>query len=215
MAVTIGLSKPAFAQDPERGVEFSIFASSFFGGDSGPTVPGAAIHPETRYDDTFGSGFGVTAQYFRQVRPVLRWQVGLIYQRWPGEFFEGGEFQVGWAFGAGGLFDDLTFAGVYGGFTLIRQPGAKLRPFASIDLAIVTLSELNVVVSGTSQPYWKSTIKDFALVKGGLAYEVSPAASIIFHAGFSVMGQPESVGIFSSGTAGSTLVVGVGASYFF
>lgn len=215
VAEALSSSAPVLAQDPERGIELNVSGSSFFGGDSGPTVPGAPVHPETRYGDTFGTGYGITAQYFRQVRPVLRWQLGIIHQNWPGEFFEGGEFQDGWEFGAGGQFDDLTFTGVYGGITLIRQSGAKLRPFASIDLAIVSVSKVEVVVSGASQPYWESSIKDFLLMKGGLAYEVSPSTSVIFQAGFSVLGKPENVSIFSAGTAGSSLVVGIGASYSF
>ena len=213
--VPICFSELANARDPERGVEFSILWSSFFGGDSGPTVPGGPLEPETRYQDTFGPGFGVTAQYFRQFHSNYRWQAGLLYQNWPGEFFEGGELQPGWEFGAGGKFDDLTITGVYGGITAIRQPGAKLRPFASIDLAIVRLPELSVVVSGESRPYWKDTLKDYLLIKGGVAYEISATTTLTLDAGFSVLGQPENVNIYSSGTAGSALVVGIGVSYRF
>ena len=205
----------ALAQDRERGIEVSILWSTFFGGDSGPTVPGAPIEPRMRYQDTFGSGIGLTALYFRQIHPVWRWQVGVIYQNWPGQYFEGGEFQPGWQFGAGGQFDDLTITGVYGGFTAIRQPGVKLRPFAAIDLAVVNLSELGVVVNGENQPYWKSTIKDYLLIRGGVAYEISESTALTFHAGFSVLGQPERESIFASGTAASALVVGIGASHLF
>jgi hypothetical protein len=79
----------------------------------------------------------------------------------------------------------------------------------------VRLSAVDVVVAGASQPYWESTTKDFLVMKGGLAYEVSPATSVIFHVGFSVLGKPESTSVFSSATAASSLVVGVGASYSF
>ena len=215
LVATMGVSAVAAAQDTEQGVEFSAFGSSFFGGDSGPTVVGAPLHPETRYEDTFGAGFGLMVQYFRQVRPILRWQAGLIHQSWPGKFFEGGEFQPGWAFGAGGRFDDLKFTGIYGGITFIRQPGAKLRPFASVDLAIAKLSKVDVSVSGESQPYWKSTTKDFLIMRAGVAYRISAAAHVTLYGGFSVMGEPESVDIFSSATAASSLVAGIGASYAF
>ena len=211
----IGPVESALAQEPERGIEVSILWSTFFGGDSGPTVPGAPIEPRMRYQDTFGSGIGLTAHYFRQMHGVWRWQAGVIYQDWPGQYFEGGEFQPGWQYGAGGKFDDLTLTGVYGGFTAIRQPGVKLRPFASIDLAVVNWSELGVVVNGVSQPYWKSTIKDYLLIRGGVAYEISESTSLTFHAGFSVLGKPDSASIFAAGTAGSALVVGVGASHVF
>lgn len=212
---TAGFSATAVAQSIERGVEFSVFGSSFFGGESGPTVVNAPIHPETSYSDTFGTGFGISAQYFRQIRSVFRWQAGLIYQNWPGEYFEGGEFQPGWEFGAAGQFGDLEITGIYGGFTVIRQPGAKLRPFVSMDLAIVNMSKLNVVVSGVSEPYWDSSTKDYMIVKGGLAYQVSEKAAVTFHAGFSVMGEPESVSVFTGGTSGSSTVLGIGASYTF
>jgi len=209
----LGFSRAALAQEPEQGIEISILRSSFVGGDSGPTVLGGNVGSESRYDDTFSAGVGLTAQYFRQIRSVFRWQVGIVHQSWPGKFFEGGEFQEGWAFGAGGQFDDLTLTGVYGGLSAIRGPDARFRPFASIDLAIVSLSNVNVVVSGTSQPYWTSTTKDYLQMRGGVAYEISPRASLTIHAGFSVLGQPESVSIFSSGTAASALNFGVGISY--
>ena len=210
-----GPFEAALAQDPERGIEVSMLWSTFFGGDSGPTVPGAPINPRMRYQDTFGSGLGLTAHYFRQLHGVWRWQAGVLYQNWPGQFFEGGELQPGWQYGAGGQFDDLTLTGVYGGFTAIRQPGAKLRPFAAIDLAVVNMSELGVAVNGESQPYWKSTIKDYLLIRGGVAYEIAESTSLTFHAGFSILGQPDSANIFAAGTAGSALVVGVGASHVF
>lgn len=101
------------------------------------------------------------------------------------------------------------------GITVIRQPGPKWRPFASFDLAVVQISELNVRVSGVTQPYWESTIKDYGNIRGGIAYVVSPRASVTFHAGFSVLGEPDSVDIFSSGTAGSSLNFGIGGSYTF
>ncbi len=213
VVVALSFSEAALAQDLEHGIEFSVLGSSFFGGDSGPTVLRAASASDTRYEDTFGSGVGITVQYFRQIRSVFRWQVGFIHQSWPGEFFEGGEFQEGWEFGAGGQFDDLRLTGIYGGFTAIRERGATLRPFASIDLAIVNLSDLNVAVAGVSQPYWTSTTKDYLLIRGGVAYEISPRASVTFHAGFSILGRPESVNIFSSGTAASAITYGVGVSY--
>lgn len=213
LAGGLGASSTGLAQAPEHGFEISILGSSFFAGDSGPTVLGGGLRSEAHYDDTFGAGIGVTAQYFRQIRSVFRWQAGIVHQAWSGEFFEGGEFQEGWAFGTGGQFDDLTLTGVYGGFTAVRGSDAKFRPFASIDLAIVRLSDMNVVVSGTSQPYWTSTTKDYLLLRGGVAYKISPRASLTIHAGFSVLGRPESVSVFSSGTAASALNFGIGVSY--
>jgi len=201
------------AQDPEQGIEFSVLSSSFFGGDSGPTVLGGTQTSETLYEDTFDSGFAITAQYFRQIGSAFRWQVGIIYQYWPGQFFAGGEFQEGWEFGAGGEFDDLSLQGVYGGFTAIRARASKIRPFAAVDLAIVNLSDLNVIVAGASQPYWTSTTKDYLLIKGGIAYEISPRASATLHIGFSVLGQPESVNIFTAATAASAFNIGMGFSY--
>lgn len=209
----VSFSESVLGQAREQGVEVSVITSSFFGGDAGPTVLGGPLASETLYDDTFGSGFAVAAQYFRQLGSVFRWQIGFIHQDWPGEFFEGGEFQGGWEFGAGGKFDDLRLTGIYGGFTAIRGRGAKIRPFAAIDLAIVNLSDVNVVVSGVGQPYWTSTTKDYLLIKGGLSYEISPKASVTCHVGFSVLGRPDSVNIFSAGTAGSALNLGVGFSY--
>jgi hypothetical protein len=206
----LGVSGAAVAQESERGFEVSVLASSFFGGHSGPTVVFASMHPETRYEDTFGSGFAITAQYFRQIHPVFRWQAGVIYQNWPGEFFEGGEFQNGWEFGAPGEFDDLTLTGVYAGVTAIRRPVSKVRPFASMDLALVNMSAVNVVVAGVSQPYWRSTAKDFMLIKGGIAYEISAKTSVTFLAGFSVMGRPDSVDTLSSGTSAAAWNIGVG-----
>jgi len=209
----LGFFRAALAQEPEQGIEISVLGSSFFGGDSGPTVLGGSLQSESRYDDTFGAGVGLTAHYYRQIRSGFRWQAGIVHQTWPGKFFDGGEFQEGWAFGAGGQFDDLTLTGIYGGFTAIRGPDARFRPFASIDLAIVSLSDVNVVVSGTSQPYWTSTTKDYLVIRGGFAYEISRRTSLTIHAGFSVLGEPESVSLFSSATAASALNFGVGVSY--
>ena len=213
--IAIGSSESARAQDDERGIEVAIHGSSFFGGDSGPVVVNAPIHPETMYEDTFGTGFGITAAYFRQFSTIWRWQIGLVHQNWPGELFEGGHFQPGWEFGAAGRFGDLTLTGVYGGVTVIRRPGTKIRPYASMDLAIVNMAKVNVTVDGTSQPYWESTIKDFLLMKAGIAFEVSEAAQISVYTGFSVLGAPESVDIISSGTAGSASIFGASVSYIF
>ena len=209
----LGFPTAGLAQDLEAGIEISVLGSSFFGGDSGPAVLGGGNRSEARYEDTFGSGIGLTAQYYRQIRSIYRWQIGMVHQSWPGKFFEGGELQAGWQFGAGGQFDDLTVTGIYGGLTAIGAPETRFRPFASIDLAIVSLSGINVVVSGTSQPYWTSTTKDYLLIRGGVAYEISPRASLTIHGGFSVLGQPETVSVFSSGTAASALNFGVGLSF--
>lgn len=213
--IAIGSPDTAEAQDDERGIEVAIHGSSFFGGDSGPVVVFAPIQPETLYEDTFGTGFGITAAYFRQFSSVWRWQLGLVYQNWPGELFEGGEFQPGWQFGAAGQFGDLTLTGVYGGVTVIRRRGTKIRPFASMDLAIVNMAEVNVNVDGTTQPYWESTIKDFLLMKAGVAYEASEAAQISFYTGVTIVGSPESVDFFSAANAGSALILGASVSYIF
>lgn len=208
-------SATPFAQELERGVSASILVSRFAAGESGPTVVNAPIHPETRYGDTFGTGVGLTAQYFRQIGTVFRWQAGFVYRSWPGRHFEGGEFQPGWEFGAAGKFDDLTLAGVVGGLSIIRQPGSKLRPFAAIDLAVVHMSELNVVTSGASEPYWESTTKDFLTLKCGFSYQASSRTSVLFHAGMSILGKPDNIDIMTSATAGTSLDAGIGVSYTF
>lgn len=209
------LSGTAAAGDPERGVNVSVVGSSFVAGESGPTVVNAPFHPETGFEDTFGRGLGLSAEYFRHFSANFRWQVGILYRNWPGERFEGGEFQPGWEFGGAGDFDDLSVVGVYGGISVIRRAGPKLRPFASMDLAVVRMKELDVSVSGSSQPYWTSTTKDLLTMKGGLSYEISPRSAVLFHAGFTILGEPESSGIFSSATAGTAADIGIGLSYTF
>jgi len=213
--LTLLMSGTLPAQELERGISVSILGSGFVAGESGPHVVKAPIHPETGYADTFGTGVGLTVQYFSHVTTTFRWQAGLVYRSWPGQHFEGGEFQPGWEFGAAGQFDDLTLAGVSGGLSIIRQPGPKLRPFASIDLAIVRMSQLNVAVNGASHPYWESAAKDFLTMQAGLSYQVSPRAAALLHAGISILGKPESSGIFTSGTGGSAIDAGIGVSYAF
>ena len=213
--LTLFMSGTLLAQELERGISVSILGSGFVAGESGPHVVSAPIHPETGYSDTFGTGVGLTVQYFSQVKTTFRWQAGLVYRSWPGQHFAGGEFQPGWEFGATGRFDDLTLAGISCGLSIIRQPGPKLRPFASMDLAIVRMSQLNVAVNGASQPYWESAAKDFLTMQAGLSYKVSPRAAVLFYAGMSILGQPESAGILSSGTGGSAFDAGIGVSYAF
>jgi hypothetical protein len=205
----------AAAENPERGVNVSIVGSGFVAGESGPTVVNAPLHPETGFEDTFGTGIGLSAEYFRHFSANFRWQVGILYRNWPGERFEGGEFQPGWEFGGAGDFDDLSVVGVYGGISVIRQAGPKLRPFASMDLAVVRMKELDVSVSGASQPYWISTTKDLLTMKGGLSYEISSRSAILFHVGFTILGKPESTSVFSSATAGTAADMGIGFSYTF
>ena len=215
--VLLGLAvSPALhAQGPERGISISVSGSGFVAGESGPTVVPAPIHPETGFEDTFGTGVGISAQYFRQMGAAFRWQVGLIHRRWPGQYFEGGEFQPGWQFGAAGRFDDLALTGAYAGVSVIRPPGPKLRPFASLDLAVVRISELNVTVSGDSEQYWKSATKDFLVLKGGITYRVSDRTAVLIHAGASILGQPDSVDVFAGATAGTAADVGIGIDYTF
>jgi len=213
--MSLFMSEALPAQELERGISVSILGSGFVAGESGPHVVNAPIHPDTGYSDTFGTGVGLSVQYFSQVKTTFRWQAGLVYRFWPGQHFEGGEFQPGWEFGAAGQFDDLTLVGVSCGLSIIRPAGPKLRPFASIDLAIVRMSQLNVAVNGVSQPYWDSAAKDFLTMQAGLSYQVSPRAAVLFHAGMSILGQPDSTGIFTSGTAGTAFDAGIGVSYAF
>jgi hypothetical protein len=200
------------AEAPEHGMEVSVFGSSFFAGDSGPTVGVGGSMSEALFSDTFDTGFGLNAHYYRQFHPTFRWQVGLLYQRWAGKYFEGGEFQPVTEFGAGGQFDDLTLTGVFGGLTAIARRDSKLQPYASMDLALVNIAELNVTVNGVSQPYWKNTYKDYIQLRAGVAYVASENVTVVLHAGISTLGTPDAVDIFSQGTAGSALNFGVGLS---
>ena len=205
----------SLAQAADQGVEVSVFSSTFFGGDSGPTVGRDGVLTDTRYSDTFNTGFGLNVHYYRQFHPIYRWQVGLLHHRWAGNFFDRGEFQPAAEFGAGGQFDDLVLTGVFGGLTAIARRHSKVQPYASVDLAIVNIARLDVTVNGVTQPYWKNSYKDHIHVRAGVAYVMSEKATIVFHIGFSTLGAPDAVDIFSSGTAGSAVNVGVGASFPF
>ena len=211
--VALLLASSALAQEPEHGIEASVFGSAFFGGDSGVQFGAGSAASRTRYSNTFDTGIGFNVHYYRQFHPTYRWQAGVLHHRWPGNYFNGGEFQVGAQFGAPGQFDDLVITGVFGGFTAIARRHSQWQPYASADLALVHIEELNVTVNGVSQPYWKSSFKDHLHLRAGVQYLASETVTIVVHLGFSILGTPDAVDIFSSATAGSAADVGIGVSF--
>ena len=192
---------PSFAEDaPRYGFAAGAFASSFIGGDSGPVTPLS----ETRYSDTFNTGFGLRLEAYRDFQSGWRGQVGLVYASWGGRHFAGGEFPAGAQFG------DFSLAGIYLGGRFTFGQGESFTPFVLGNLGLVYLSELSVVSGGTTIPYWSGNWRDYIELGAGVAKRTS-GGTWTLDVRLQTFGAPEpATWPIGAATAGTSLMFGVG-----
>jgi hypothetical protein len=194
---------PLQAEDvgPSRyGFAGGAFASSFIGGDSGPTTPLS----DTRYSDTFGTGFGLRLEAFRNYDSGWRAQVGLVYAGWGGQHFTGGEFPAGAQFG------DFSLADFYIGGRYPARGGTGYQPYVLGNLGLVYLSELSVVSGGSTIPYWAGNWRDYLELGVGVARRTG-GGTWTLDVRLQTFGAPESATWpIGEATAGTSLLFGVG-----
>jgi len=192
---------PSLAEDaPRYGFAAGAFASSFIGGDSGPVTPLS----ETLYSDTFGTGFGLRLEAYRDFDSGWRGQVGLVYASWGGENFVGGEFPAGAQFG------DFSLTGIYIGGRYPIGQGEGFRPYVLGNLGLVYLSELSVVSGGSTIPYWSGRWRDYIEVGAGVAKRTS-GGTWTLDVRLQTFGAPEpATWPIGAATAGTSLLFGVG-----
>lgn len=177
------------------------FASSFIGGDSGPVTPLS----DTRYSDTFGTGFGLRLEAFRNYDSGWRAQLGLVYAGWGGQQFTGGEFPAGAQFG------DFSLAGIYIGGRYPARAGAGYQPYVLGNLGLVYLSELSVVSGGSTIPYWSGNWRDYLELGVGVAKRTGGGGTLTLDVRLQTFGAPESATWpIGEATAGTSLLFGVG-----
>jgi len=195
-------SAPALADEPARyGFGAGGFLSSFIGGDSGPVTPVS----ETRYSDTFGSGYGLRLEGYRNHRDGLRSQLGLVYASWSGKSFAGGEFPAGAQFG------DFSLAGLYAGGRLAWESAPGWRPYIVGNLGLVRLSSLSVESGGTSIPYWSSRWRDYLELGAGIARSTGGGRAVTLDARLQIFGAPKAATYpIAAATSGSALMIAVG-----
>lgn len=201
----LACAAPALAQDPASptpayGFAAGVFAASFTAGDSGPMTPLS----DTRYSDTFGTGAGLRLEAFRKFSPEARAHIGLVYARWPGKFFTGGNFP------AGAQFDDLSFFGPYiGGRATIGSWGG-FQPYLLANVGAVYLSSLAVQSSGATIPYWTGSWRDYYELGVGVARKTG-SGTLTFDLRLQDFGAPKSANSpIADATTGLSLLFGVG-----
>jgi len=196
---------PSQAQDPTQpasryGITAGAFASRFIGGDSGPVTPLS----ETLYSDTFSSGLGLRLEVYRNFDSGWRGQVGLVYAKWDGEYFVGGEFPAGAQFG------NFSLSGIYVGGRSPVGRGAGFHPYVLGNLGLVYLSELSVVSGGATIPYWSGNWRDYLELGAGVARRTG-GGTLTVDVRLQVFGQPEAATWpIGAATTGTSLLLGVG-----
>jgi hypothetical protein len=196
------LCAPSLADEPARyGFGAGGFMSSFIGGDSGPVTPVS----ETRYPDTFGTGYGLRLEGYRNHGGGLRSQLGLVYASWSGKSFAGGEFPSGAQFG------DLSLAGLYAGGRVAWASAPGWQPYVLGNLGLVRLSSLNVQSGATTIPYWSSRWRDYLELGAGIARSTGGGRSMTLDARLQVFGKPEAATYpIAAATSGSALMIAFG-----
>ena len=188
------------------GISLAVAAVPFIGGDSGPTT----LISETNYKDTFDTGYGARAELFYDLSRGWRFCLGGVYNRWEGQFFQGGEFPQG------AQFDDFSLAGLYAGAKYRFNRAKSWRPYVLGNFGIVSLSEVTVTVNGSKQPYWYQTYRDYLDLGVGIEYGLTPRFALYADVRLSFFGKPNSAnGIIAEATGGQTLPISFGVAYRF
>jgi hypothetical protein len=192
---------PAADSASRYGLSVGAFASQFVGGDSGPVTPLS----DTRYSDTFGTGFGLRLEAYRNFDSGWRGQVGLVYAGWGGEFFTGGEFPAGAQFG------DFSLSGIYVGGRIALGDAAGFQPYLLGNLGLVYLSEMSVVSGGATIPYWSGNWRDYLELGAGVAKRMGGGGTITLDLRLQTFGAPDpATWPIGAATAGTSLLFGVG-----
>jgi hypothetical protein len=197
LAATQSLAEDA----PRYGFAAGAFAAQFIGGDSGLVTPLS----ETLYSDTFGTGFGLRLEAYRNFDSGWRGQVGLVYASWGGEFFTGGEFPAGAQFG------DFSLSGIYVGGRVALGDAEGFQPYLLGNLGLVYLSELSVVSGGVTIPYWSGNWRDYIELGAGVAKRTGGGGTITLDVRLQTFGAPEpATWPIGAATAGTSLLFGLG-----
>ena len=198
--------RPALAAEaaqsaPSYGIGVGAFVSQFVGGESGPET----FLSDTSYTDTFNTGGGLRFEVFREFSEGMRGQVGLVYARWGGKFFTGGEFP------AGAQFDDFSLYGAYfGGTVFMGGPTQGFQPYILGNLGLVYLSSLNVVSGGTTIPYWSGNWRDYLELGVGVARKMGNGR-LTLDLRLQAFGKPNSATYpIAEPTGGQSLLFGIG-----
>jgi hypothetical protein len=199
--LSVALAAPAFAEGTSSyGIAAGAFVSQFIGGMSGPETPLSA----TRYYDTFDTGAGLRLEVFREFPEAWRGQLGLVYSRWPGQFFTGGEFP------SGAQFDDFSLAGAYIGGTYRMRRREGYEPYFLGNFGLVYLSSLTVTSAGSTIPYWSGNWRDYLELGVGVARRAG-AGSLTLDLRLQLFGKPKSENWpIAEATGGQSVLLGLG-----
>ncbi len=201
LAGRTALAEEAARSTPSYGVAVGGFVSQFVGGESGPET----LLSDTGYNDTFDTGGGLRLEMFREFSEGMRGQIGLVYARWSGKFFTGGEFP------AGAQFDDFSLYGAYlGGTVLMGGPTQGFRPYILGNLGLVHLSSLTVESGGTTVAYWSGNWRDYLELGVGLARKMGDGR-LTLDLRLQAFGKPKSANYpIAEATGGQSLLFGIG-----
>lgn len=198
LAAVALIALPASAAGP-YGLSFSGAGIPFVSGDAGTGI-GA---PE--YGDAFGTGWGFRIEPYFDFTPTLRGQIGVTYQSWSGENFQGVEF------------DDLKLWAIYVGGKYRFLPGSAFRPYLVADIGYANLDSVDVSITGLgSLPYWDSTGTYLVDFGAGAEWMVSPNLGIFIDVRGQVFGKPDAMLTpIAEADPGWSLPISLGLNYNF
>jgi hypothetical protein len=193
-------------QTSKYGISLALAVVPFVGGDSGPTTPISA----TDYKDTFDTGYGGRIEIFYDLVNGWRFYLGGVYNKWEGQFFQGGEFPNG------AKFDDFSMAGFYIGVKYRFNREARIRPYLLGNLGLVSLSSVDVTVNGNKIPYWDQTYRDYLDLGAGIEYGLTNKVTLFLDIRLEAFGKPDSANFpIAEATGGQTLPITFGIDYRF
>ena len=188
------------------GISFALAAVPFIGGESGPTT----LVSDTKYQDTFDTGYGGRLEIFADRSSGWRFCLGGIYNQWKGAYFKGGEFPQG------AQFDDFSLAGFYIGTKYRFNRASTVRPYVLGNLGLVSLSSVDVTVNGNKIAYWDQTYRDVLDLGAGIEYGLSPKTAIYVDIRLELFGKPDSAYSFmAEATGGQALPISFGIDFRF
>ena len=199
-------STSGMQQKSKYGVSFALAVLPFIGGDSGPTTPISATH----YQDTFNTGYGGRIEIFYDRTDAWRFYLGGVYNKWQGQFFQGGEFPNG------AQFDDFSMAGVYIGAKYRFNKTSRIRPYLLGNFGLVSMSSVDVTVNGNKIPYWDQTYRDYLDLGTGIEYGLTNKVALYLDIRLEFFGKPNSANFpIAEPTGGTSLPITFGIDYRF
>lgn len=156
------------------------------------------------YSDAFGPGWLLRVEPYYDATPVLRLQIGFLYEQRSGKTFENFEF------------DELKRGAIYIGGKARLMPNSSLRPYLVVDLGFGKINRADVTLLGVSAKYWKETNTVYLDFGGGLEYAVSPNLGFFVDLRVETFGKPDSnLPPASDADASWSLPVTAGLNYSF